>query len=827
MSRSTRTRWRLGLTTTAFLVAAASVPAPAHAEDVTDYAITVDPAAKGAKIDDTMYGVFFEDINRAADGGLYAELVQNRSFEYSTADNRAYTPLTSWTVDGTAQVVNDDGRLNDRNRNYLSLGAGSAVTNAGYNTGVRVEEGKKYDFSVWARAESPATLTVTLQDADGTLAEARQVAVKGGWAKYRATFTATRTSSDGRLAVASSGAAALDEVSLFPRDTYKGHKNGLRKDLAEKIAALKPGFVRFPGGCLVNTGSMQDYSEASNWERKRSYQWKDTIGPVEQRATNANFWGYNQSYGLGYYEYFQFSEDVGAMPLPVVPALVTGCGQNKATDDDALLQRHIQDTLDLIEFANGPVTSEWGKKRAQMGHPRPFHLTHLGVGNEENLPDEFFARFQKFRAAIEAKYPDITVISNSGPDDTGTTFDTAWQLNREGHVDMVDEHYYNSPQWFLQNNDRYDSYDRGGPKVFLGEYASQGNAFKNALSEAAFMTGLERNADIVKLASYAPLLANEDYVQWSPDMIWFNNHASWNSANYETQKLFMNNVGDRVVPSTATGTPALTGPISGAVGLSTWATTAAYDDVRVTAADGTSLLSDDFGGDASKWTHNGRGSWSIQDGQYVQTDVAAENTMVWAGDTAWHDYDVKVKATKKAGKEGFLVAFGVKDTGNFYWWNLGGWNNTTSAVEQAVDGGKSTLISKPGTIETGRTYDVEVKVRGRQVTLLLDGQEWGSFTDDKPAEPFRQVVTRDAKTGDLIVKVVNAQSADARTAIDLGGAKVRSKARVTTLTAAPDAVNTETATPVAPVSSTFSGVAGEFSYTFPANSVTFLRIRKR
>ncbi|MDW8803759.1 alpha-L-arabinofuranosidase C-terminal domain-containing protein [Streptomyces scabiei] len=827
MSRSTRARWRLGLTATALLTTAALIPAPAHAEDVTDYAITVDPSTEGAKIDDTMYGVFFEDINRAADGGLYAELVQNRSFEYSTADNRAYTPLTSWSVDGTARVVNDAGRLNERNRNYLSLGAGSAVTNAGYNTGVRVEKGERYDFSVWARTESRTALTVTLQDADGALAEAAEVTVKGGWAKYKVRLRATRTSSAGRMTVAAAGAAALDEVSLFPRDTYKGHKNGLREDLAEKIAALKPGFVRFPGGCLVNTGSMQDYSAASNWERKRSYQWKDTIGPVEQRATNSNFWGYNQSYGLGYYEYFQFSEDIGAMPLPVVPALVTGCGQNRATEDEALLQRHIQDTLDLIEFANGPVTSEWGAKRAGMGHPEPFHLTHLAVGNEENLPNEFFARFQKFRAAIAAKYPGITVISNSGPDDTGATFDTAWKLNREAEVDMVDEHYYNSPQWFLQNNDRYDSYDRSGPKVFLGEYASQGNAFKNALSEAAFMTGLERNADIVKLASYAPLLANEDYVQWSPDMIWFNNHASWNSANYETQKLFMNNVGDRVVPSTATGTPALSGPITGAVGLSTWATTAAYDDVKVTAADGATLLTDDFGGDASQWTHTGRGSWSIQDGQYTQTDVAAENTMVSAGDTAWHDYDLKVKATKKAGKEGFLVAFGVKDTGNYYWWNLGGWNNTTSAVEQAVDGGKSSLISKPGTIETGRTYDIEVEVRGRKVTLLLDGKEWGSFTDDKPAEPFRQVVTRDAKTGGLIVKVVNAQPSAARTSIDLGTARVRSTAHVTTLTAAPEAVNTETATPVAPVTSTFGGVAEKFSYTFPANSVTFLRIKKR
>ncbi|WP_069761369.1 alpha-L-arabinofuranosidase C-terminal domain-containing protein [Streptomyces sp. LUP47B] len=823
-----RTRWRLGLGATAFLVAAGLVPAPAHAEDVTDYAITVDPAARGAKIDDTMYGVFFEDINRAADGGLYAELVQNRSFEYSTADNSSYTPLTSWTVSGAGQVLNDAGRLGERNRNYLSLGAGSSVTNAGYNTGIHVDEGKRYDFSVWARADAGTTLTVSLQDAEGTLATARKVTVpKSGWAQYKATFTATRTSSDGRLTVASSAATALDMVSLFPRDTYRGEPNGLRKDLAEKIAALRPGFVRFPGGCLVNTGSMEDYSAASAWQRKRSYQWKDTVGPVEQRATNANVWGYNQSYGLGYYEYFRLSEDIGAMPLPVVPALVTGCGQNKAVVDEALLKRHIQDTLDLIEFANGPASSTWGKVRAKMGHAKPFHLTHIEVGNEENLPNEFFARFKEFRAAIQAKYPDIQVISNSGPDDSGTTFDTAWQLNKDAKVDMVDEHYYNSPQWFLQNNDRYDSYDRSGPKVFLGEYASQGNTFKNGLTEAAFMTGLERNADVVKLASYAPLFANEDYVQWRPDLIWFNNHASWNSANYEVQKLFMTNVGDRVVPSTATGTPALLAPITGAVGLSTWATTAAYDDVKVTGVDGTTLLADDFSGDASQWTRTGGGSWSVQDGQYVQTDVTAENTMVSAGDPSWHDYDLKAKATKKAGKEGFLVAFGVKDTGNYYWWNIGGWNNTQSAVEQAVDGGKSTLISKAGSVETGRTYDIDVKVRGRQVTLYLDGQEWGSFSDDKPAEPFRQVVTKDQKTGDLIVKVVNAQNSAARTAVDLGGAKVASRARVTTLAAAPDAVNSETSTTVAPMRSTFDGVARKFTYTFPANSITFLRIRQR
>ncbi|CAM5425578.1 hypothetical protein STENM223S_02626 [Streptomyces tendae] len=294
-----------------------------------------------------------------------------------------------------------------------------------------------------------------------------------------------------------------------------------------------------------------------------------------------------------------------------------------------------------------------------MGHPRPFHLTHIAVGNEENLPREFCARFQRFRAAVEAEHPDITVISNSGLDEAGTVFDTAWQLNREGGVDMVDEHYYNSPQWFLRNNDRYDSYDRQGLEVFLGEYASQGNAWRNALAEAAYMTGLERNADVVKLASYAPLLA------------------------------------------------------------------------------------------------------------------------------------------------------------------------TQSAVEQAVDGGKSTLISKPGSIETGRAYDIEIKVRGRQVTLYLDGQEWGRFTDDKPAEPFRQVVTEDTRTGDLIVKVVNAQPSEARTAIDLGGARVSSRARVTTLAADADAVNTETDAPVTPVTSTFRGVADRFTYAFAPHSVTFMRIDRR
>ncbi|GAA2502276.1 alpha-L-arabinofuranosidase C-terminal domain-containing protein [Winogradskya humida] len=828
---------------TAVLVAVALTgAAPVQARAVeADYTITVDPRAKGPAISDDMYGVFFEDINYAADGGLYAELVRNRSFEFLPADNGSYNGLTAWTPtadsggSGSATTVNDDARLNERNRTYLKLdltgvaGGRYGVTNAGYNTGFAVKAGARYDFSVWARSDNPTgtALTVGL-----TGAAARTLIVRGDkWRKYSVSLSSGRTVDDGRLSVlaAGGGTLRLDEVSLFPRDTFKGRANGLRKDLAQKVAALNPGFVRFPGGCLVNTGSMYGYDAASGFPRSRSYQWKDTIGPVETRATNSNFWGYNQSYGLGYYEYFQFAEDVGAMPLPVVPALVTGCGQNRATDDPALLRRHIQDTLDLIEFANGPVTSTWGRVRAKMGHPRPFGLTSIAVGNEENLPDAYWANFVQFRAAIEAAHPGFTVISNSGPDDQGTTFDNLWAKNRAAGVAMVDEHYYNSPSWFLQNNNRYDTYARSGPKVFLGEYASQDAKLFNSLSEAAYMTGLERNADVVKMASYAPLFANIDNVQWRPDMIWFDNDESWGSTSYQMQKLFMNNVGDRVVPSTATGAVVQPQPITGAIGLSTWATSARYDDVRVTRPDGTVLYSDDFNdGDADGWTPvQPRGSWSVVDGAYVQSDTSAQDTMVKAATIGETDYDLSVTATKFAGAEGFLVAFGVQETGQFYWWNLGGWNNTQGAVEKGFTSAKEQLLTKPNSVTTGTPYDLRIEVRGTHVRLVLNGEEWGSFDDDKVTEPFAQVVTRDDRTRELIVKVVNAQDTAAITKVDLGGLRVAPVGEQTVITGDPGEQNTRTAEPIQPVTSTVRGLGSTFTRTFPPNSVTFLRLSLR
>lgn len=813
-------------------------------DETSDFSITADPSAKGAEIDDAMYGVFFEDINNAADGGLYAELVRNRSFEFLPVDNRGFTGMTAWTPvalgggAGSAQPVNDDKRMNERNRTYLQLdlrnGAGTyGVENAGFDTGVALTKDETYDVSFWARttATGGTPVSLVLRSADGTALSNPFTATVGGdgWVKYRGSVTATATTDAARVLVqaAGTGTLRLDEVSVFPRDTFMGRTNGLRKDVAQKIADLHPKFVRFPGGCIVNVNSHADYSAGSNYERARSYQWKDSVGPVETRATNANFWGYNQSLGLGYYEYFQFAEDIGAKPVPDVPALLNGCGQALQATDPAQLQRHIQDTLDLIEFAKGDVTTTWGKLRADMGHPAPFALDRIEIGNEENYPEAFMANFVTFRDAIAATYPDMILISNSGPDDTGAVFDQHWAQNRAQKVDMVDEHYYNDPSWFLSNNHRYDSYDRQGPKVWIGEYASLDNRFANALSEAAYMTGLERNADVVKMASYAPLLADTSSTQWRPDLIWFDRDQVWGSANYEVQKLFMSNVGDRVVPTTAGGDLAST-DLAGAVGLSTWSTSARYDDVKVTTPDGKTLFSDDFADkNDDGWSKlAGAGSWSAADGSYVQSSTTANNTLVAGPALTATDYDVSLKATKLAGAEGFLVGFGVKGSADYLWWNLGGWGNTRSVVEKAVGGAKS-IVADTGTprVETGRTYDLRIQVRGARVTLFADGVQQGQFTNTA-VEPFAQVMTTDDTNGDVILKVVNAQAKAAVTKVDLGGLTVLPTADVTTLQAAPTALNTATSTPVAPKTSQMP-VSSTFTHSFEPYSVTFVRMHTR
>jgi alpha-L-arabinofuranosidase len=803
-------------------VAISSLTASGAAAQEADARIDVD-LRDATAISDELYGLFYEDINHAADGGLYAELVQNRSFEFSPADEGSYHPLTAWRIAEGAAAVETDEPLNDANPSYAAVTAGTALVNSGYNTGMAFTAGDDYDFSVWAGADARTELEVVLLDADGTaLSDPETVRVRGDgrWQRYETELEADADATTGRLQVTASGPVRLDMVSLFPEDTYKGRENGLRPDLAELIADLEPSFLRFPGGCIVNTGSFDPES------RERAYNWKDTVGPVEERPTNHNFWGYNQSYGLGYFEYFQFAEDIGAEPLPVVPVGVTGCGDSAEITDPEELDRWVQDTLDLIEFANGPADSEWGSLRAAMGHRKPFGLEKIGLGNEE-YKEQYYANYPAFQEAIREAYPDIEIVANSGVDDSGDVFDRSWEFAREQGADLVDEHYYNAPEWFFANNDRYDSYDREGPHVFVGEYASRSNTWWSALSEASYLTGIERNGDVVDMASYAPLLSNIDYVDWAPDMIWFDNHRTVKSASYEVQRLFGTHAGDEVLASTLDAAPIGSPDIAGGIGLATWNTAATYDDVKVTAADGTTLFEDDFATGADAWTTGGNaaGVWEAADGAYSQTALV-EDARSTAGSADWSNYTMELEATKTAGSEGFLVMFGVEGSDDYYWWNLGGWNNTTSAVEKSSSGGKSTLVNHDTVIETGRAYDLKIEVQGRTVTGYVDGVEAFSVVDEERIEPLYQVVTRDERTGEITLKVVNARSEAVTTDISLEGRRLKDKGEVTTIACDPGCDNVLGEEQVVyPVTEKVRDLGNEFTYEFEPYSVTFITLR--
>ncbi|MBO2008841.1 alpha-L-arabinofuranosidase C-terminal domain-containing protein [Hymenobacter negativus] len=529
----------------ALLLAAAALPAKAQ------------QGSAGKRISPDLFGIFFEDINYAADGGLYAELVQNRSFEYNPSDHGGWHPLTSWDYlhEGYAMgsiSVESAAPLHANNPHYVQLRVespfqkGLGLRNAGFD-GIPLKAGEKYDFSLFARTKSGAAmpLLVQLRDAKGAvLAETTLSAQGAGWQPYRATLAPTAAAPDASLVVLAiaKGVVDLDMVSLFPQKTFHNHPNGLRADLAQVVADLQPKFVRFPGGCLAHGDGLDNL-----------YDWKKTIGPVEQRVAQRNIWNYHQTAGLGYFEYFQFCEDVEAKPLPVVAAGVScqnsggswkigGTGQQCVPLAD--MAAYTQDVLDLIEYANGPATSAWGARRAAAGHPAPFNLQYIGIGNEDKQTPEFRERFRLIYEAVRAKYPNIEVIGTVGPSPKGEDYDQGWAFANQLRVPLVDEHYYEKPQWFLANNQRYDGYDRQKSKVYLGEYASWGNTLFNALAEAAYMTSLERNGDVVRLASYAPLLAKENHTQWNPDLIYFNNSTVVPTANYYVQQLFGQNQGD-------------------------------------------------------------------------------------------------------------------------------------------------------------------------------------------------------------------------------------------------------------------------------------------
>jgi alpha-L-arabinofuranosidase len=514
--------------------------------------LTVQTSQPGPAINPAMWGIFFEDINFGADGGLYAELVKNRSFEFPD-------PLMGWArVETNASLsIRVESPFSTANPHYLRLASGSVV-NEGFR-GIGVRQGDAYAFSVQARAaEGNPVLRVELVSSNGqTLASERLKGIPNSWRELTATLKPSATTASARLLLhlEGDGSIDLDMVSLFPRHTWKNRPGGLRADMVQWLADLKPGFMRFPGGCIVEGRDLAN-----------RYQWKNTIGPVAERKLLLNRWNvefkhrpapdYYQSFGLGFFEYFQLCEDIGAEPLPILScglACQYNTGQACPMDQ---LQPFIQDALDLIEFANGPANSPWGARRAAMGHPKPFHLKLLGVGNE-NWDAPYLERYTAFHKALKAAHPEVQLISSAGPYPEDKHFHYAWPRLRELGADLVDEHCYAKPEWFLKNTHRYDAYDRNGPKVFMGEYAAHSptkadgrrrNDLASALGEAAYMIGLERNADVVRMASYAPLFAHIDAWQWSPDLIWVDNLRSYGTPNYYAQQLFSRNRGDQVVP---------------------------------------------------------------------------------------------------------------------------------------------------------------------------------------------------------------------------------------------------------------------------------------
>lgn len=515
-------------------------------------------AGQAKKISDELFGVFFEDLNYAADGGLYAELVQNRDFEYSSEDGsrEGWDSGYAWHAkDGNATLtiaVTDP--VHENNPHYAVLDVqepGTALCNDGFD-GISLKRGEKYDFSLFARipkGSKGGKVDVRLLNQEGEVVVKTSVtATSKEWQKQKAVLTATADVRSAVLALVpqKAGKYEFDLVSLFPQKTFKGRPNGLRADLAQAIADLHPRFMRFPGGCLAHGDGVHNI-----------YNWKETVGPLESRKPQRNLWGYHQTKGLGYYEFFQFSEDIGAEPVPVIAAGVC-CQNSRGGGQQGVpmceMDAFIQDIVDLVEYANGDASTKWGSVRAEAGHPEPFHLKYIGIGNEDQITDAFEERFSMIYRVLKEKHPEITVIGTAGPFNEGTDYEEGWDIVDKLGVPMVDEHYYQTPGWFLNNQHFYDSYNRKGAKVYLGEYAAhlpgRPNNLEVSLAEAAYMTSLERNGDIVSMASYAPLLAKEGHTQWNPDLIYFDNLTVKPTVNYYVQQMYGLNAGDEYLPVT-------------------------------------------------------------------------------------------------------------------------------------------------------------------------------------------------------------------------------------------------------------------------------------
>ncbi len=830
-------------------------------------------------ISDNLFGLFLEDINRAVDGGLYAELVNNRSFEYGSM--AAAGGKHAWQRDSTQSVTFDviDGTadksyLNENNPHYARVTNTNTEPKGLYNNGyynmIAVEKDAEYKFSFYARAVDGYSGKVYLSIEDSSskkLAEGTVDKITDKWAKYEVTMKATEKVSSGLRAVVriDTGTVDFDMISLFPKDTYKGRENGLRRDIAEMIEDLQPKFFRFPGGCIIE-GETLEY--AYDWKASIGYglefdiNGEKTVGDVATRPIQVNIWAgwddnkeplvdanpYYMSYGLGFYEYFLFCEDLECEPVPILNCGLSCLGRPNASGPEPgtpEFQRYIDDALDLVEFCMGDTDTEWGAVRAAMGHPEKFELHYIGIGNEQ-FGSEYNRRYAKFREAFnEAKekdpelYGDIKLIMANGLTSGSTD---GWDSVKAAGggtklADTLDEHYYNSPTWFLMSENRYDSYDREGPTVFIGEYASQSNTSLSAMAEAAYLTSVERNGDIVELAAYAPLLANDSFAgwKWVPDLIWFNSDTVWGSTNYYVQKIYMNNQPDKIIPSELDGLGySKLNSLSGKIGVGTWVTSATFDDIKVTDnKTGDVLFSNDFSDSDLKGSTKVGGAFSVKNGVLTQTNTAYPSNdvtgdVIYFGDASWTNYTLTFKATKTGGGEGFIIPFAVKSAQDFFHWNIGGWGNTKSAVEFCEGGAKSGQL--PGTVkdfrvENGKTYEIKIVIEGYNIKGYIDDELMFDF-DSAYTRGIYSVIGEDEN--DIIIKIVNTDERN-KIPVRIDLSKVSSFSGELTaqkiLFGSKDTVNNATASPIR-IRDEKITVAPVFDYTIQYSSMIVIRIPK-
>jgi alpha-L-arabinofuranosidase len=772
--------------------------------------IRVDAAHPSHAISPTLWGIFFEDINMSADGGIYPEMVRNRSFEDSDK-------LENWKFSNAgsaseASVITADEHaqpppLNAFNRKSLRVKVDGTFTlqNEGY-WGMDMVAGTGYTFRLAARGEKfEGKLTVKIIGSAGAiLAEGDISNIGTGWRYHTLDLTADSGDPKARLEISGDGKGVLflDMVSLMPKKTWKEH--GLRADLAESLDGLHPKFMRFPGGCWVEG---DDFAHMNHW--------KSTIGNIDTRTPLWNIWGYNATHGLGFYEYLQLAEDLDAAPLFCINI---GMSHKETVPMDRLAP-WVQDALDAIEYANGPTNSVWGALRAKAGHPAPFNLRYMEIGNENGGFRGYVEHWKLFYKAIKEKYPDIKFVADG------------WDNFGECQPDIVDDHYYDTPEWFMRHAHQYDNTDRNGPKVFVGEYAVTRNCglgnLRGAIGEAAFMTGLERNSDEVVMASYAPLLVNLNHRAWNPDLINFDSSTWYGLPSYYVQKMFAENRGDVYLPTKVQSPEIELEPPGGMIGVGTWNTAAEFKDIKVTTPDGKVLFESDFSSSTQGWKLLGDGAeWTARDGALRQT-AEKEFIRALAGNHDWTDYTMTLKARKISGAEGFLILFHINNDDDRTWWNIGGWNNTADGIEAG-----NTLDRKESHIETGRWYELKVVAAGTHVTCFLDGKVVHDLNYNQGGKLLSLYATaaNDDKTGEIIVKVVNANAKPLETEIDLAGGRNLAgtgTADVLTSERATDENSINDPLKVSPKSETVSFNGTALRRSFPGNSLTVLRLPKR